>query len=397
MRKARLIFIVIIFVNFSISGCWSSKEINTLGIVTAIGVDKCPEGYKVTIQILNAKAVASKEPITESPVIVIEQEGESISQAVRRMTNLSSRKVYMSHIRTIVIGEDIAREGISGILDYLIRNEDLRTDYFFVEAKGDTAHRVLDIITPLETIPANKIIDSLKESKISWAPTKTVRIIELMNAIIAEGKEPVITAVEIIGKEYEAHTTDIMKQIHPEERIKLSGMSVYKRDKLVGYLDEDESKGYNYITDNVTRTIGQLQFEDGYVGLEINKVRSKQKAYLIDNKPAIKTIIELEANINVVECNIDVTKEENIRMLEKKAAERGKEICMKALRKAQEELQSDIFGFGNTIHKRYPKIWKEVKNNWDSEFTRLPVDIQVSVEIKGLGTASKPFFLKEEE
>ena len=74
-----------------------------------------------------------------------------------------------------------------------------------------------------------------------------------------------------------------------------------------------------------------------------------------------------------------------------------KSLCEKALNKAQKELKTDIFGFGETIHRKYPKMWKKMKDNWDDIFPNLPVNITVEVDTKQLGGIGKPLFMKEEE
>ena len=75
---------------------------------------------------------------------------------------------------------------------------------------------------------------------------------------------------------------------------------------------------------------------------------------------------------------------------------RLQEFCESALRKAQTELHSDIFGFGEVIHVKYPKLWKEIKSNWSVEFSRLPVEFDVTVELNKTGEISKSVFTKEE-
>ncbi|HPD01686.1 MAG TPA: Ger(x)C family spore germination C-terminal domain-containing protein, partial [Acetivibrio sp.] len=74
-----------------------------------------------------------------------------------------------------------------------------------------------------------------------------------------------------------------------------------------------------------------------------------------------------------------------------------KSLCEKALNKAQKELKTDIFGFGEEIHRKHPKLWKKLKKEWSNKFPDLPVNITVEVETKQLGGIGKPLFMKEEE
>ena len=72
-------------------------------------------------------------------------------------------------------------------------------------------------------------------------------------------------------------------------------------------------------------------------------------------------------------------------------------ICEKALDKAQKTLKTDIFGFGEAIHRKYPKVWEKIKSDWNDKFLDLPVSITVEAETIQLGEITKPLFLKEED
>ena len=53
-------------------------------------------------------------------------------------------------------------------------------------------NEILSILTPIETIPGIDMYNSLKMSDEGWAPVKSIRIIELVNSIIADGINPVL-------------------------------------------------------------------------------------------------------------------------------------------------------------------------------------------------------------
>ena len=105
--------------------------------------------------------------------------------------------------------------------------------------------------------------------------------------------------------------------------------------------------------------------------MEVTRSKSKMKAYIVNEKPAITVTIEIKANIAAVEGNLDITKEENLQKIATLGAEKTTNVCYKALRKAQVEFGSDIFGFGGVIHRAYPKLWKTLKVNWNDNFKSL--------------------------
>ncbi len=391
----KLLITCIVLSNILLSGCQGSKEIDTIALAISIGIDKVGDEYFVTYQILNPKAIVSQKASNESPIFLYTERGKDLFEIIRRITTISPRKIYNSHIRMIVFSEEVAREGINGFMDFFLRDHEFRTDFYFVVAKGATANKILQSVTPLESVSGMEMYNSIQSSKKAWTPTKAVEIIELVNKLISDGVNPVLSAVELVEEESNSDSIEGLKQ-SVVSKLKLSGLYAFKKDKLVGYLNESESEGFNYITGHVKDTAGFVQFgKHNRITIEITKAKSKIKAYMLKGKPAINVAIDLGVNINAETGNLDISTEENTDLISRLFEEEIKRKCEYSIMKAQGELKTDVFGFGEEIHRTYPKLWKKIKLNWNEEFTKLPVSVTVQAHVKGLGVITKSFFSKE--
>ncbi|EPR07710.1 Ger(x)C family spore germination protein [Ruminiclostridium papyrosolvens] len=356
MKCKKILLTFIISTNLILNGCLGSKEINTLALSISIGIDKVDDEYSVTYQILNPKAIASKKSSIESPVFLYTERGKDLFEVIRRITTISPRKIYNSHLRMVVLNEEIAKEGIEGLLDFFLRDHEFRTDFYFVVAKGTTANEVLKSITPLEYVSGMEMYNSIKAAEKAWAPTKTVKIIELASKLVSEGVNPVLSAVEIVEQEDKSDSIDILKR-SVVSKLKLTGLCAFKKDKFLGYLTEDESKGFNYITGNVKNTVGYLQLDEkNRVTFEVIEAKSKTKAYMINGKPAVNVVIDLTLNIAAEVGKYDVSIEKNAEKLNSLVEEKIKKHCEASIKRTQEDLQTDIFGFGEVIHRAHPKL-----------------------------------------
>ncbi|HPD01015.1 MAG TPA: Ger(x)C family spore germination protein, partial [Acetivibrio sp.] len=316
MKLNRLFFIIIVLQSLLFSGCWSSHEVNTLGITVCIGIDKTENGYLVTKQILNPSTIASDREMTESPIVVYSVEVSSMAEVNGRLMMKLSRKINNTHLRLVVFGEDVAKEGIENILDYFARNHEFRTDYYFAVARNATAKEILGILTPIEMVPGVDMYNSLKMSEDEWASIKSIRVIELVNSIMAEGKNPVLTGIKIDRKnKINANSTEILKLTDEYNLLELSNMCAFNKDKLVGWLDEDESKGYNYITGNVKRTAENAYNDQVKISSMIMHVKSNTRVNLSENEPFIEVKIKIEQNIRSIEGNFDISSKENKQVL----------------------------------------------------------------------------------
>jgi germination protein, Ger(x)C family len=397
MKIKKALQILLILSMVFITGCWNSKEVNNIAISVCMGIDKIDNGYMLTVQIINPKVIASKKTVNESPVILYTDTGSDLFEIMRKLTTQCPRKIYSSHMRMVVFGEEVAREGIQDIIDYLARDHDFRTDFYFIVAKDTTAKSVLSTLTRLEAIPGIEMYNSLKASEKNWAPTKSIRIVELINSIAADGKNPVITGIEVTDGANNSDSVDVLKQTGSIKKLKYTYLGAFKKDKLIGWLNENESKGYNYMVGNVKSTVGYVYVDNKKITIEVLKTKSDIKVSMEKDKPVVEVKIKITCSVSAVDGDFDVTKEENLNKINKEVSEKTKLVCEKVLEKAQGEFKADIFGFGEAIHRQYPALWAELKDNWNEEFISLPVNIKVETETKRLGQITKPIFMKEKE
>ena len=62
----------------------------------------------------------------------------------------------------------------------------------------------------------------------------------------------------------------------------------------------------------------------------------------------------------------------------------------KTINKMQIEYQSDVFGFGNQIYKKYPKKWKKIEKHWnDKYFPNLKIKINTNFKINSVGSLDR--------
>ncbi|TKI71971.1 Ger(x)C family spore germination protein [Lysinibacillus mangiferihumi] len=387
MRKT-LIFLFILFALF-ISGCGGKRELNELAIVVGMGIDKAEDGYEVSLQVVNPSEVSSKQGNSgRSPVVTYHAKGKSVFEAIRQSTTVTPRKPYFSHIQILVLGEELAKNGISESLDFFSRDHELRSDFYVIVSDETTAKDILSIYTPLDKIPASKMYNSLEVSEKVWAPTSYIHIHDLINEISKKGQSAVLTNIRIDGEADLGKERINIEKIDPPAKLKYSGLAVFKQDKLVGLLTEDESKGYNYLKNNINNTLGVIACpKEGNLSIELSKVKTKVKGKVKNGVPSIHVNINIKQNVGEVNCSIDLSKEETNAYINKKTEDRVKTIVGEALDTIQKDYQVDVLGFGEVIHRTDYKEWRKIEDKWHELFPYL--EVNVSVEVKTIGSGTK--------
>ncbi|MGE7904981.1 Ger(x)C family spore germination protein [Peribacillus sp. NPDC094092] len=111
-----------------LSGCWDEKTIQDFHYITAIGIDYKDGEYIVYTQLVDFAAVAKTEakPAQAPPVYVGKEKGRSISIAVNKLTQNTQQALYIGHVSTFVISENVLKQQSTEIVDYIYRNQLLR-------------------------------------------------------------------------------------------------------------------------------------------------------------------------------------------------------------------------------------------------------------------------------
>ncbi|NLT94510.1 MAG: hypothetical protein GXW85_03075 [Clostridia bacterium] len=168
----------------------------------------------------------------------------------------------------------------------------------------------------------------------------------------------------------------------PKEILEMRGSGFFKGDKLIGWLDEETTRGYLWVRGEVKGGVVVVENPvdpNAFISLEIKS--SKSKIIPRIDKENIQIDINVSSSLNLVENagSINVENEKTIRDLQQRAAEAIKKEIQKAVIKAQ-ETKSDFLGMGEVVRALYPKVWEGL--NWSEEvpFVDINIDVQVDVE-----------------
>jgi spore germination protein KC len=177
-----------------VTGCWDHLELNNIAIVSGIALDKTKDDkILLTFLIPTSKAIkSSKESLStlEEYSLIVSDKGDGILDAYNNIQKKLSRKIFLAQINGIIIGEDLAKEGISNILDFFLRfpNSNPKVNIFFTQEK---ASEIFNINSKQES---NSII--VLNKKTNSTRSLNINFVDFLNILIKKGIE--VTASQII-------------------------------------------------------------------------------------------------------------------------------------------------------------------------------------------------------
>lgn len=387
MKRFISIFILIMISIFTTSCKGTKEELDKLAVAVAIGYDITSEGkYMLTAQILNpqkdssggmmGKKAGSQQKATD--VVVFSAIGDSISDCKGQLTIKLGKELNYGHTEFVVVGRQLAESGIDVVVDAAFRGYKMRPDVQLLVTKGN-AFDIIRATSVLEKIPASEVENILRLQS-SFGFTNTVSILDFANSLSSKIKSPVTGVINL------SENTDA------DETFQVVGTAVFKKDKLIGFMNMNETRGMQWINGKVQLGyITTLSLDEGKITFEIIRSSSKIKPSIKNDSYTMLINVKEESIIGEMTGKLDPMKTPDImNRLEIRQEDAITNEIKLAINAAQKKFDADIFGFGEMIHRDYPKEWTYIEGQWKDIFPNLIIEIKVISSLKRPGYISKP-------
>ncbi|MFZ5967328.1 MAG: Ger(x)C family spore germination protein [Bacillota bacterium] len=397
MRKT--IFLPFIFLMLFTSGCWDRKEIDELAIVGATGFDKVTvngrDMYRAISYVYKpaemSGGVEGSRGKTLAPYWVVSELGETLSDAEKNISARSSRFVFLAHSDLVIIGERLAKEdGVDKAMDLLLRHKDLRMRNLFYIAKGEALKVFERGLPQFESTLSQELAGISEKSLPIVSKTYVPDVREFVSSLLSTGRDPVAGKLEVFSTPEELPSSVSSEQ--PRHFARPTGAAVFRESKLVGWLTDAETRGFLYVMNQAKVGIMPLKLDNGQqknFSFQMTKSKTKIIPSVTEDSIFITLEVKAEGNIGTMEDSVSVAKPEDIKKLEALAAAEIESLIKNVVRKTQ-NMEADVFGFGEAVHRKHPKVWKNIEEEWRNIYSKLQVEVKVEAKIRGTGMISNP-------
>lgn len=375
-------------------------NVDDLAIVLSVGLDRVrgTEPILLTVQIVNTSA---KGPGGEggggqdTPFITLTSQGKSLLDAERNLAKTSSRKLFFSHNKIVVLGKNFTASDISEAMDYIQRNREFRRTNLIVVAE-QTAKEVLETKLDMEKLPALGLHDMLVSKNQPFIyPVNINEFLLNLKTDIGVSYAPVVSLQDVtqgsnvkqeqaVGKQGESSGAKGSAKLH------LDKMAIFKNNRLVGTLNEQESIGFLWLNNKLKRDTVVIPFplaeEDKEISVEIFKGSSKIIPHITDKGITMEIVCTGEAELREAgNLSAQLKDLQMYRQLEQETEKILKAQVEQTIVRAQHDLKADFIGFGNQIHNYNPTEWRLIKADWDQRFPEIQYAITFHVTMRKAG------------
>lgn len=392
-RKFCIVFLCLLLT----VGCEKQTELNQIGIVVAVAMDKDQQTGDIifTSQVIRPGSLEKDGSSNEAVVEMLTTKGKTLFEAIRNTSQTFDRNNFYGHTKVIVINEELAKEGVTQFLDFLVRGKELRGYTWLCIAKNVSAREVIGIQEGIDSIQGI-YLRNIIENKRYHNKATTASVIDYYRKVLKDGINPITGVLEAV----EATNTPVEEKT--SQKVKLSGTAVFKKDELVGYLNEQETQGLNWVLGDVESaaiTLPSLLNKDKFVAIEVENLKSKINPEIENEKISFNIKIEVDVTLaeEQSEAKLIYPKEvlDYLARVEEETARKIETDVELMMNKVQKEFESDILGFGSELNKKHPKKWLLVKGEWSEIFPQ--VNYKLEVKVNTIGVDLKQGLFKIEE
>lgn len=387
----RMTFAAFVLCAFLLGGCWDQRELSTITVITGMAVDKGKDGkYRLSVEGINAQELNAKTSSGYAPSLVLSLEGNTVSELTQKMSIKGSRNLVYSHMRTLIISKELAREGMLQFLDYLERNREIRDDFNILIARNGKAEDILRVTYPFQKSTSLKLHSQLETMVKNWGGDPDVRLNEVISAWRSAGRQPVMAAVALQGNPKKGISVDNMKKLTPDALVVLDSLAVFKKEKLLGFLSLTDSRNYLWIEDNLKHTAMSVACgKNRNIAVQFYNSKARTKARIQFGKPVIHLNVRTESYLDGTQCKDDLKKVATFKKYEKLIEKEIKKNLETTIKKAQQKYRVDIFGFGEVAMQQDYRNFKKIKSHWDESFTDAELYVHVKVNLRRSGIRTK--------
>lgn len=364
--KGIVLAITILLALFS-SGCWDARDLGKteIAIVSAHDLIREEEKTKEQDQIMISFLTPVMDKDAKEKSRIIKAAGETVGDARAVRANRYST-VTVTEIKSTLLGESLARQGLSDTLEVLYRNPFLSYQDNLAVVEGNAG----DVLKPKTTVNIGETINSLLEEIPEQNFVPRVTLADFRKDVLNYGRNPVLPMLSKMG----------------EDDVEISGLAVFKKDRMVGKFDQNQMKYLTLLRGE--KANGVITYllpgtEDVYVTLsgtnsrKVNVELTEDKAYINIDIFLVVDIIEVQKNYIFNE-NL-----ERFQLTEEGARDYIVSKCGEVLAYLQNDYQVDALNIGAAARARYGKEIEFL--DWDRLFAGSDITVNAQVKIRNYG------------
>ncbi|WP_163117688.1 Ger(x)C family spore germination protein [Bacillus subtilis] len=380
MKKTIYKCVLPLLICILLTGCWDRTEINDIAFVVSSAIDKKKDQYRVAMQIplvgqLGGQTGGGGGTAGSKTWYVDSASGTTIREANNKLQTSLSRTINTSHRRTVIIGEDMARDGVAPVFDILTRNPQNRLTALILVSRGE-ARDILNTDVQLEQFPAEMI----RELAII-ATSRPVFLSRFMSDLVEIGSDPYAPVIS---------ASKTKPGGKGKSNLKIDGLAIFKKDRLMDIFKDEHMTAALMLLNQARQPefIVDLPNQMGQASIQLQK--SNASFHAAEKNGKLSMTIEIRAKGIIMENQSTYeTRETDQYYIIQKALNRTiKKDVISTVHRLQ-KLKADPAGFQDRTIRSTAITKNLLKKEWEEVYKDMEVHVVPIVTIEQGGVLYK--------
>mgnify|MGYP001581930832 CR=1 FL=1 len=300
--------------------------------------------------------------------LLFKEQGLNLGEVIQKRQEKMDKIFIQGQERVVLISEDYARYGLKTLIDDRFRNPQTNDTAYMAVCKGKSE----DYLKYKKKGYSNssEYIGGLIEFYSNYSFfSNNYKVIDAYVRIGAEGRSLVLPYIEIT-----------------DEGIEITGTAIFKKDKMVEFVDIQKSKILNILkNDNVKGILSLQKSPKEYIDFDAISGKRKVECYKQGDKYSFNIDLAFTGTVTNNEMYVDMMKDINKRKeFEKDMGKNIEKQCDDFIKIMKSDYKIDCLGLGREAAAKYgrQKIidWDEVVASAD-----IKVNVKVKADLQGRG------------
>jgi len=364
--KKKLCVMLLLLIMLPLNACGDQRVLEDLGLIQTVSYDLLPNG-----QLDISVSIPQADPETTSEREVLSASANSSKEAKMMMSRKTGMLLVSGQIRNVLFGESLARSGLKGHLDALIRDPSISSQIKISVVDGNAGELLRD---NYEQHPrTGRYIDMLLEKESQGQTIPKVTLFNFQRDYFDEGVDPIAPLIRRQDSSY----------------VTTNGIALFRDDKHVARIEPRDSLVFAFLKD---------KFREGEISIDLtapgeskeivmfSSITSSRKVKVSQGSDGAKKI-KIEVNItgSVLEYlgDLKLSNERERKLLEHRVSQYIHKRA-DAIIGLMKDNKLDNLGIGRYVRNRVGfKQWQKMK--WREEIPKLQVECSIHVKIKDYG------------
>ncbi|CAI6085675.1 Spore germination protein B3 [Paenibacillus sp. JJ-100] len=363
-----------------LTGCWDSKEVQSINFITAIGIDYKDNQYTAYAQLIDFSSIAKQEGPTSregSKIWIGRGTGSTLSMAINDLYETSQQQTLWTHVKAIVLSKNALEGRLEDIFNTLLHSGQLRYTPWIYATEQDMSTLLSPSAILNQSAQTTQLFEPMRLYR-QHSGYEPIRLHQLLDSM----REPasVVLLPSVSTKNQTWHNG---KETPP--LIRMDGFYVVSNGKSQGKVTGAEADGTRYVSyDHVYQYPLYVYGKHGSkpdLTLTLHKPKTRIKAKKTANGITFDLFTSVKGTIAEENDSND-----SPRIKEQEASKQMEAQIRNTFAKTKAR-GIDSFGLVEHLYRHHPDWWKEEASKRADPITRFQLGkVEVNVKILNAST-----------